>query len=279
MGPLLRVLPPQLATLELPDCDMRVHSPLQDEPDAAIQLKHMNLVLQLQEGQLYVGDVADVGGHLSRLTTPEEAATLVHTVMEATRTNLHNDVGLPAASSRGEGKVDGSVLFGDSGGSGSDGGGGFKLRCVVLRGLPFRLPSGDGRHRRPGADASAGGVEWIKAFARCMPVHLEKLLVRLPYAVDGARLQGTLEELQQLLHVLAGPVGCVVVSCVGGARVGHVVDVLVALLGVGLEVAGRRPERIEVRGCRRHVLAKAVAEAASSVGMATEVCEQLVQAG
>lgn len=273
MCPLLCVLPPQLATLELVDFDMRVHSsPVQDEPEAVTQLRHVNLVLQLQEGQLYIGDVADGGGHHSRLTTPGEAATLVHTVAEAARTCLR-DEGLPAASSFGEGTMAGSVLGGDSRP------GSFVLRRVVLRGLPFRLPSGNGRHRRPGADASAGGLEWIKVFASRTPVHLEKLLVRLPYAVDRARLQGVLEELQQLLHVLAGPVGCVVVSCVGGARVGHVVSVLVALLGVGLRVAGRRPERIEVWGCRKHVWAKAVAEAARSVGMAAEECEQLVQAG
>ncbi len=248
LGPLLRVLPPQLATLELVDCDMRVHSPLHGSQRIAV--KHVGLVLQLHERQLWVGDMAGDDGRPVRVGTAEEVAALLCTV-------LGRGDGAPAGSEE---------ATGSGGAGGSSGGSSFALHNVELRGMSLRLPSGEGSSVGLGAAASAGALGWIRDFARRTPVRLGRLLLQLPDAVDEEGLQGALQELQAFLLVLSGPVGCAVVSCTGEADVRHVVSVVTTLLDVGLEAEGRRPGKVEVRGCRREVWEEAVAGAAAGVG-------------
>ncbi len=251
VGPLLRVLPPQLATLELVDCDMGLHSPLQGVQMKAV--KHMGLLLQLQEGQLWVGDIEGDDGRPGRVATAEEMAAMVHTLLGC------NDA-VPAPVGSGE-------ATGSGGAGGSSGGSSFALRGVELRGMSLRLQSGEGSSNGPGAWASAGALGWIRDFVRRTPVRLGRLLLQLPDAVDEEGLQGALQELQAFLLGLMAPVGCVAVSCTAEADVGHAVSVVTALLlDVGLEAEGRRPGKVEVRGCRKELWEEAVGGAAASVG-------------
>lgn len=249
VGPLLRVLPQQLATLELVDSDIEVRSPLQGSKLGV--LKHINLLLQPQEGQLRIGAIAGEDGGPGRAATAEEVAAVLCTVL-----------GRPeAAPAESEEAIDSGGAGGSSNGSSS-----FALCGVQLRGMSFRLASGEESSDGQGETASVGALGWVRDFALRTPVRLAKLLLQLPRAVDEEGLHGALQELQALLLVLAGPVGCAVVSCTEAANVGHVVSVVSALLDVGLEAEGRRPVKVEVRGCRREAWEEAVEKAAAGVG-------------
>ncbi len=245
------MVPPQLGTLELVCCDVEVSSPLQGSQLTAVY--DVGLMLPLREGQLSVGDIEWKGRRPGRAPSAEETAALLNTLAGHGRA-------APAESGEASG----------SGGTGSSSGGSssFAVRSVELRGLRLRLPSGardnDGLKEATCEGAALGS---IRDFVRRTPARLGRLLLQAPSAVvDEAGLQGVLVGLQAFLLVVAGPVGCIVVSCDGEADVRHVVTVVSAQPWGWRRKGGARPGRVEVRGCGREVWEEAVAGAAASLG-------------